>query len=139
MIWNGPSGNKSNVGLNVKPSIKLEIRVSGQFRLLIIFSFQVSTNGLWPCPFASGLCPCLQSKFSIYLVSGCSTAVEHMPHNREIMVLIPVRFWAFLSFYPQLCVLELLPQWGAALLFFLLKLAVQLGQNKQFGILNKYK
>ena len=32
--------------------------------------------------------------------SGCSTAVECKPHNREVVGLLPTGCWSFFSFYP---------------------------------------
>ena len=52
----------------------------------------------------------------------CSTVVEHMPHNQEVVHLSPARCWAFFlllsfsTFLHQWSVLNQVPQGGASLI-----------------------
>ena len=66
--------------------------------------------------------------------SDCSTSVEHMPRNREVVGLNPARYWIFSILYPfSSATLIQVPRGDATLLIF--SLAVQLEASK----LNKHR
>ena len=61
-------------------------------------------------------------KYLLSLGSSCSTAIEHMLHDREVMGSNPVGCWVFSSLPYQWCILNQVPHGGATLLIFFKKI-----------------